>query len=97
MGLFTRNRKPEDRALPAPDVTPGLQPYWSAAPLDVTTSNVLRVSDAYAAVRCLADSVASLPLHVYRRTEAGRGCPLDLRAARCNCCSGRRRAARAST
>jgi HK97 family phage portal protein len=71
MGLFSK-RQSEDRALPAPDVTPGLQPYWSPAPLDVTTSNALRVSDAYACVRCLADSVSSLPLHVYRRTPAGR-------------------------
>jgi HK97 family phage portal protein len=71
MGLFTRP-KAEERALAAPDVTPGLQPYWSQAPLDVSTSNVLRVSDAYACVRCLADRISSLPLHVYRRTPAGR-------------------------
>jgi HK97 family phage portal protein len=71
MGMFTRRRL-EDRALPAADVTSGLQPYWSPPPLDVTTSNALRVSDAYAAVRCLADSVSSLPLHVYRRTPSGR-------------------------
>src|SRR3954453_8461352 len=50
-----------------------LSPYtgWSA-PLDVTTCNALRVSDAYACVRVLADSVSSLPLHVFRRTAAGR-------------------------
>jgi HK97 family phage portal protein len=69
MGLF---RKTEDRALPAAEVTPGLQPYWSSQPLDVTTSNALKVSDAYACVRVLADSVSSLPLHVYRRTTTGR-------------------------
>lgn len=69
MQLFRRTA--EDRALPTPDVRPGLwQP--TTAPLNVTTSNALRVSDAYACVRVLADSVSSLPLHVYRRTEQGR-------------------------
>lgn len=78
MGLFTRRAAPwalgavEDRALPAPDVQPGLLPYSTAPPLTVTTSNALRVSDAYACVRVLADSISSLPLHVYRRTPAGR-------------------------
>src|SRR4051812_6127172 len=44
----------------------------SGAPLDVTTSNALRVSDAYACVRLLADSISSLPLKAYRRTPQGR-------------------------
>jgi len=44
----------EDRSLLAPTVPSGLLPYSGAsAPLNVTTSNALRVSDAYAAVRCL--------------------------------------------
>jgi phage portal protein BeeE len=38
----------------------------------VSTANVLRVSDAYACVRVLADGISTLPLHVYRRTEQGR-------------------------
>lgn len=71
MRLFTRNRS-EDRALAAPDVQPGLAPWTTTAPLNVTTSNALAVSDAYACVRVLADSVSSLPLHVYRRTPQGR-------------------------
>jgi len=63
----------EDRSLTAPTVPSGLLPYTgTTAPLNVTTSNALRVSDAYAAVRCLADSISTLPLHVYRRTPAGR-------------------------
>jgi HK97 family phage portal protein len=62
----------EDRALPAPTVEPGLLPYSRSAPLEVTASNALRVSDAYACVRVLTDSISSLPLHVYRRTTAGR-------------------------
>ena len=75
--------KREDRTLTAANV-PGPLPRagsycqsWlpyssSSAVLDVTTSNALRTSDAYACVRCLADSVASLPLHIYRKTAAGR-------------------------
>lgn len=72
MGWF-RSRT-EDRALTAPAQPNGLPTPFMAtgAPLNVTTSNVLAVSDAYACVRLLADSISSLPLHVYRRTPAGR-------------------------
>ncbi len=64
----------EDRALPAAPVQASpLMPYSTgSAPLNVTTANALRVADAYACVRVLADSISSLPLHVYRRTSAGR-------------------------
>jgi HK97 family phage portal protein len=47
-------------------------PYSRSALLDVNTTNALQVADAYACVRCLADSISSLPLKVYRRTPAGR-------------------------
>jgi HK97 family phage portal protein len=40
--------------------------------LNVTEGNALRVADAYACVRVLADAVASLPPKVYRRTPQGR-------------------------
>jgi len=67
-----RRRDEEDRALAPPTVDPHL-PLMTGAPVtDVTTFNALRVSDAYACVRCLADGVASLPLHAYRRTAGGR-------------------------
>jgi HK97 family phage portal protein len=63
----------EDRALPAADTqSPAFPTLTSSAPLNVTTSNALRVSDAYACVRVLADSISSLPLHVYRKTDQGR-------------------------
>src|SRR4051812_8434288 len=62
----------EDRALAAPVVQPGWLPYTGTAPLTVNPSNALAVSDAYAAVRVLADSISSLPLHAYRRTPGGR-------------------------
>jgi HK97 family phage portal protein len=71
MGLFTRKRT-EDRTLSPPDTRPGLLPWSTTAPLDVNESNWSRVSDAYACVRVLADSVASLPPKVYRKTPAGR-------------------------
>jgi len=54
------------------DVQPGFPSLTTIAPLNVTTANALRVSDAYACVRVLADSISSLPLHVYRRTPQGR-------------------------
>src|SRR5215218_7722493 len=62
----------EDRALPLVDSQPSFPSLTTTAPLNVTTANVLRVSDAYACVRVLADSISSLPLHAYRRTDAGR-------------------------
>ncbi len=67
-----RRRDDEDRNLSPPSVDPHL-PLATGPPLmDVTASSALRVADAYACVRALADAVASLPLHAYRRTPAGR-------------------------
>jgi HK97 family phage portal protein len=65
-------REAEDRALPTADVQPAFPSLTTTAPLNVTTANALRVSDAYAAVRVLADSISSLPLHAYRRIDQGR-------------------------
>lgn len=60
-------RAPEQRAIDVPwDVGP---PAYSASTIDVTAA--LGLAPVYAAVRLLADSVASLPLHVYRKTEDG--------------------------
>ena len=70
MRLFKRHT--EDRTLSPPDTRPGLLPWCSSAPLDVTEDNALKVADAYACVRVLADSIASLPPKVYRRTDQGR-------------------------
>jgi len=54
------------------DSQPAFPTLTTTAPLNVTTANVLRVSDAYACVRVLADGISTLPLHVYRRTAEGR-------------------------
>jgi len=64
----------EDRALPIVDSQPAYPTLSSGAPLNVSTAEeLLRVSDAWACVRVLADSISTLPLHVYRRTaEQGR-------------------------
>lgn len=40
--------------------------------LDANPHNALRIADAYACVRVLSDSVASLPPRIYRKTGAGR-------------------------
>jgi HK97 family phage portal protein len=64
--------KVEDRSLPAVDVQPAFPTLTTGAPLDVTTSNALRVSDAFACIRVLADGISTLPLHAYRRTDQGR-------------------------
>jgi len=62
----------EQRALTVQNTSAPLLPYSRSSLLDVSTGNVLRVSDAYACVRVLADSVASLPPKIYRKTPAGR-------------------------
>src|SRR5215208_1172068 len=71
-GWLAPRKRVEDRALPLVEQQPAFPAITTTAPLNVSTSNVLRVSDAYAAVRVLADSVSSLPLHAYRRTTRGR-------------------------
>jgi HK97 family phage portal protein len=62
----------ENRALTRGNVPSSMLPYSRSALLDVNTANALRVADAYACVRVLADAVASLPLKVYRKTTTGR-------------------------
>lgn len=73
MGLrsyFGIGRQVEDRTLTrenVPAVMLSSPPSGAATPRDA-----LSIADAYAAVRVLADAAASLPLHVYRRTDDGR-------------------------
>ena len=43
-----------------------------AAPGTVTPANALAIGDVYAAVRCLSDAAASVPLIPYRKTADGR-------------------------
>lgn len=67
--IFGRAERGEDRTLTAGSVQPFM---LSSAPGDVGPNNAAEIADAYACVRALADAAAALPLHVYRRTEAGR-------------------------
>src|SRR5215207_5233518 len=69
----------EQRTLTPPqERSTWLQPYdppavgtvWGGK--RINTSNVLGVADAFACIRVLADSISTLPLKVYRRTERGR-------------------------
>ncbi len=65
-------KRVEERAIPAPEnANPVL---FDAAPIgpNVTPTSALAIADVYAAVRCLSDAAASLPLVAYRRTSAGR-------------------------
>lgn len=60
----------ESRALSAQNVPPTWLP---SLPGDgVTPATAPAVADAYACIRVLADAASSIPLHVYRQTDAGR-------------------------
>src|SRR5215203_4005265 len=61
-----------DRTLAAPDVQPTFTGWSTSAPTNVSTSNVLQVSDAWACVSLLANSISTLPLHVFRKAPQGR-------------------------
>jgi len=67
-------RRVEDRALSAAAQTTSSPNVMLdlAAPGTVTPANALAIADVYAAVRCLSDAAASVPLIPYRRTADGR-------------------------
>jgi HK97 family phage portal protein len=72
--LFHRQKKVEDRDLHPvewPIYAPGI-PLQVEPVTEATQYNALAIADAYAAIRVLADSVASLPWRVYRDTGNGR-------------------------
>jgi HK97 family phage portal protein len=66
----------EDRALARRQLDAQSPPVLLAptftTPPAVTATTALAIADAYACVRALADAAASIPLHCYRRTTAGR-------------------------
>jgi HK97 family phage portal protein len=70
--LLSSNGRHEDRALTRGNVPSAMLPYSRRALLDVSESNALAVTDAWACVRTLVDAVSALPAKVYRRTSAGR-------------------------
>lgn len=68
--ILRRHGEAEDRALTRQNVPATM---LSAPPGgSVTPTTALADANVWACVRCLADAAASLPLHVYRRTEGGR-------------------------
>jgi phage portal protein BeeE len=64
-------RRTEDRALTRANV-PAVMLNSAPGEVSITPSNALAIADAFACIRALADAAASLPLHVYRRTDDGR-------------------------
>ena len=50
----------------------GEAPVITDPVLEATPYNALRISDAYACIRVLADTVATLPVKAYRDTGSGR-------------------------
>ena len=69
MGLFTRRRS-EDRALTRATLPASMLPSDPGEP-GVAPQAALRIAEVYSCVRALVDAAAALPLHAYRRTDAG--------------------------
>lgn len=67
----TRGEHAEARALTRGNVPPVMLPAGSGGQ-GVTPAGALRIADAWACIRALADAAASLPLHAYRRVPGGR-------------------------
>lgn len=72
-GLFRARDKPARRASPrdAVSAAPGFYYGASLSGKSVTPTSAIQVSAVYACVRVIAETVASLPLHVYEATNAG--------------------------
>ena len=66
-GLFRARDKPRDAVSSAPSFYFGS----SASGKSVTPSSAVQVSAVYACVRVIAETIASLPLHVYESTDTG--------------------------
>lgn len=66
-GRFKARDKPRDAVSSAPSFYFGL----SASGKSVTPSSAVQVSAVYACVRVIAETIASLPLHVYEATDTG--------------------------
>ena len=67
LGLFRSRDKPVNVVSSAPTFYFGA----SGAGKSVTPRSAIQVSTVYACVRVIAETVASLPLHVYENTETG--------------------------
>ena len=56
----------------AGDQTSGPMGYAAPSPVDVTEDSAMQLSAVWACVRLLSETVASLPVNVYRKTATGR-------------------------
>lgn len=73
LGLFRSRDKPQNAVSAAPAFFFGA----SGAGKSVTARSAIQVSAVYACVRVIAETVASLPLHVYESTDSGSTKALD--------------------
>ena len=73
LGLFRSRDKPGGRPSPQNAVSAAPAFYFgsSGAGKSVTARSAIQVSAVYACVRVIAETVASLPLHVYENTDSG--------------------------
>ncbi len=71
--FFRARDKPSKQASPqdAVSAAPGFYYGTSLAGKSVTPTSAIQVSAVYACVRVIAETVASLPLHVYETTDTG--------------------------
>lgn len=67
---FWNKRKPEARSLPPAENALPLLSAYTVTPITPLAS--LAIGDVWAAVRCLADGVSSLPIHGYRHAGDSR-------------------------
>jgi HK97 family phage portal protein len=73
LGLFRSRDKPGGRPSPQNAVSAAPAFYFgsSGAGKSVTARSAIQVSAVYACVRVIAETIASLPLHVYENTDSG--------------------------
>lgn len=71
--LFRARDKPNRQASPqdAVSAAPAFSFGSSMSGKSVTPSSAIQVSAVYACVRVIAETIASLPLHIYEATDAG--------------------------
>ena len=67
-----REAPPVEPVAPVRTFAPAMFPTTTAGVPLVSPANALAVADVYAAVRCLSDAAASIPLIPYRKTADGR-------------------------
>src|SRR4051794_40894233 len=73
-GWLEPRRPAEDRTLAAPTVEPAFTFTGTTAPLNVSTGNVLAVSDAWACVQLLSNSISTAPACVPAHAHRPRRC-----------------------